>query len=691
MNVNRGNIYEILNGVKQFILPIYQRSYSWDIEQCETLWNDIVKMQNENKESHFVGSIVNIAEKAMPTGVQKFMLIDGQQRLTTLSLLMIALRNHLQETECTAKVDASRIDRAMLKNSGEDGEDEYKLILTGADKDVFIHLVSKNETKLLNVHSKLLENYNFFKGKIEANVGIIDKIYEATGKLSLVNITLERGSDDAQAIFESLNSTGKGLTASDLVRNYVLMGLEPKQQNTIYESLWEPMEGLFEYDNKSFQQDRFLRDYLTMKLGRIPRQNMVYEEFKRFASNSTYEEVEQLCTDIKKHALYYTNIIYKRSSNDTLRHLYEEIDDLRMEVSFPFLMHIHHSHSNQKITESELIEIIRLCVNYVFRRSICGIPTNSLNKTFATFKNQIREDDYLNSVKAAFVLLDSYKEFPTEEKFKEAFVARDLYHTRTLSYILKSIEDFGNKAPIQIENYTIEHIMPQNPNLSKEWRAELGDNWKEIHKAKLHTIGNLTLTAYNTEMSDKPFGDKMEMKGGFKESALRLNSYVVKQENWALAQIEERANLLASEAIKIWGYPAIAENVLQQYQTVKGETPQYDLDSYDFNEHTSLLFRLLEEQIVNLSSDIKRDCKKLYIAYKAETNVVDVIVQQKALRLAINMKYSEISDPHHICQDVSELGRWGNGEASITYSDPSQLPVIMEIIKQSYHKQADPE
>ena len=691
MNVNRGNIYEILNGVKQFILPIYQRSYSWDIEQCETLWNDIVKMQNENKESHFVGSIVNIAEKAMPTGVQKFMLIDGQQRLTTLSLLMIALRNHLQETECTAKVDASRIDRAMLKNSGEDGEDEYKLILTGADKDVFIHLVSKNETKLLNVHSKLLENYNFFKGKIEANVGIIDKIYEATGKLSLVNITLERGSDDAQAIFESLNSTGKGLTASDLVRNYVLMGLEPKQQNTIYESLWEPMEGLFEYDNKSFQQDRFLRDYLTMKLGRIPRQNMVYEEFKRFASNSTYEEVKQLCTDIKNHALYYTNIIYKRSSNDTLRHLYEEIDDLRMEVSFPFLMHIHHSHSNQKITESELIEIIRLCVNYVFRRSICGIPTNSLNKTFATFKNQIREDDYLNSVKAAFVLLDSYKEFPTEEKFKEAFVARDLYHTRTLSYILKSIEDFGNKAPIQIENYTIEHIMPQNPNLSKEWRAELGDNWKEIHKAKLHTIGNLTLTAYNTEMSDKPFGDKMGMKGGFKESALRLNSYVVKQENWTLAQIEERANLLASEAIKIWGYPAIAENVLQQYQTVKGETPQYDLDSYDFNEHTSLLFRLLEEQIVNLSSDIKRDCKKLYIAYKAETNVVDVIVQQKALRLAINMKYSEISDPHHICQDVSELGRWGNGEASITYSDPSQLPNIMEIVKQSYLKQADSE
>lgn len=691
MNVNKGNIYEILNGVKQFILPIYQRSYSWDIEQCETLWNDIVKMQNENKESHFVGSIVNIAEKAMPTGVQKYMLIDGQQRLTTLSLLMIALRNHLQETGCAAKVDASRIDRAMLKNSGEEGDDEYKLILTGEDKEVFIHLVSKNETKLLNVHSKLLENYNFFKGKIEANVGFIDKIYEATGKLSLVNITLERGSDDAQAIFESLNSTGKGLTASDLVRNYVLMGLEPKQQNAIYKSLWEPMEGLFEYENKSFQQDRFLRDYLTMKLGRIPRQNMVYEEFKRYASNTTYEEVEQLCTDIKNHALYYTNIIYKRSSNDILRHLYEEIEDLRMEVSFPFLMHIHHSHFNQKITEAELIEILRLCVNYVFRRSICGIPTNSHNKTFATFKNQIREDDYLNSVKAAFVLLDSYKEFPTDEKFAEAFLSRDLYHTRTLSYILKSIEDFGNKAPIQIENYTIEHIMPQNTNLSKEWRAELGDNWKEIHKAKLHTIGNLTLTAYNTEMSDKPFSDKKEMKGGFVESALRLNSYVVKQEHWALAQIEERANLLTNEAIKIWEYPTIAENVLQQFQAVKGETPQYDLDSYDFNEHTSLLFRLLEEQIANLSSEIKRDCKKLYIAYKADTNVVDVIVQQKALRLAINMKYCEISDPQHICQDVSELGRWGNGEASITYSDPSQLPDIMEIIKQSYHKQADSE
>lgn len=691
MNVNKGNIYEILNGVKQFILPIYQRSYSWDIEQCETLWNDIVKMQNENKESHFVGSIVNIAEKAMPTGVQKYMLIDGQQRLTTLSLLMIALRNHLQETECNAKVDASRIDRAMLKNSGEEGDDEYKLILTGADKEVFIHLVSKNETKLLNVHSKLLENYNFFKGKIEANVGIIDKIYEATGKLSLVNITLERGSDDAQAIFESLNSTGKGLTASDLVRNYVLMGLEPKQQHTIYKSLWEPMEGLFEYENKSFLQDRFLRDYLTMKLGRIPRQNMVYEEFKRYASNNTYEEVEQLCSDIKNHAIYYTNIIYKRSSNNILQHLYEEIADLRMEVSYPFLMHIHHSHFNQKISQEELIEIIRLCVNYVFRRSICGIPTNSLNKTFATFKNQIHEDDYLNSVKATFILLDSYKEFPSDEKFTEALLMRDLYHTRTLSYILKSIENFGNKAPVQIGNYTIEHIMPQNINLTKEWKTELGDNWKEIHKAKLHTIGNLTLSAYNAEMSNKSFREKKEMKGGFKESALRLNSYVVRQEQWTLTQIEERAKLLACEAINIWGYPTIDDKVLQRYQTAKEETPQYDLNSYDFNDHTTLLFKLLEEQIANLSNEIKRDCKKLYIAYKAETNVVDVIVQQKALKLAINMKYSEIYDPAHICQDVSELGKWGNGEASITYSDPSQLPIIMDIIKQSYHKQADSE
>lgn len=688
MNVIKGNIFEILNGSKQFVLPIYQRSYSWDIEQCETLWNDIVNMQRSDKSSHFVGSIVNIAEQAMPTGVQKFMLIDGQQRLTTLSLLMIALRNYAQSHADDTVISPRRIDSAMLQNVDEEGTDRYKLLLTGNDREVLFALVNRAESELNDSHSKLLENYRFFTQKIEENILPPDKIYEATGKLLIVNITLERGADDAQAIFESLNSTGKGLSASDLIRNYVLMGLTPKQQNDIYEKLWHPMENLFEYENQAATQDRFLRDYLTMKLGRIPRQNRIYEEFKRFAPNNEFESVQTLCADIKAHATYYTNIVYKRSKNPILRSLYEDIGELRMEVAYPFLMLVHHDASLGKISEEELIEITRMSINYVFRRSICDFPTNSLNKTFASMKNNIQEEAYFDSVNVAFIRLDTYKEFPDDEKFAQAFKTRDIYHTRNLNFILRHLENADNKAPIRMENYTIEHIMPQNPNLSPEWRGELGPDWREIQKAKLHTIGNLTLTAYNSEMGDKPFITKKEMRGGFIESALRLNSYVVKQNHWTAQQIEERAHILTQQAIQIWSYPTCDDKLLQDFSKEE-EEPTYELQDYDFNDITSELFETLDRNIKNLSPDVKRECKKLYIAYKLDTNFVDVIIQQRGLKLTVNLKINEVFDPQHICHDLSSVGKWGNGEIGLTYTDNNQIELVMNIIRQSYQKQAE--
>lgn len=193
------------------------------------------------------------------------------------------------------------------------------------------------------------------------------------------------------------------------------------------------------------------------------------------------------------------------------------------------------------ITEDDLIEIIKMCISYVFRRSICDIPTNSLNKTFATLRNEIKADDYMNSIKVFFVLRDDYKEFPDDEKFERAFVSRDIYNMRSRNFILSHLENFGNKAPIIIENYTIEHIMPQKSNPRDEWKTMLGANWKEVQKTYLHTIGNLTLTAYNSEMSDNPFMVKMDMEGGFKESALRLNAYLVKLTEWNEQHIKERA------------------------------------------------------------------------------------------------------------------------------------------------------
>lgn len=688
MDARKGNIYEILNGNKQFLIPVYQRYYSWDIDQCKRLWNDIVEMQKKGKLGHFVGSIVNIAEQAMPTGVQKFMIIDGQQRTTTLTLLLLALRDYAIANPADTTINAKRIDNMLLKNEYESGDERYKLLLTETDRDILISLI---ESKPIadGTKSKLLDNYKYFVGKIADQELSPAEIYESIGKLQIVNITLDRTMDDAQAIFESLNSTGKELSESDLIRNYVLMGLEPTEQTYVYEHMWRPMELMFSYETQDTLMDKFFRDYLTMKLTRIPKQGRVYDEFKLYHLNCEFSTIRELCQDLLTYAKYYTDIVFARSSNPVLKGLYSDINDLRMEVSYPFLIKVHNDYAEHIITEDELLEILRLCISYVFRRSICGIPTNSLNKTFATLRNEIRQDDYLNSIKAFFILRDDYKEFPNDEKFVAAFISRDTYNMRSRNFILSHLENFENKSIIVVENYTIEHIMPQNKNLSIEWQTMLGANWREIQKTYLHTIGNLTLTCYNSEMSDHSFLTKIDMEGGFKESALRLNGFVVKQTEWTESTIKTRAKLLAEKAKKIWAFPKMTDAELAPYRTNEKPAERYSLDSYDINVLTKTLFDVLDRRIQNLSPAVKREFKKLYVAYKLDTNFVDIVFQKQRLRISVNMKYSEVSDPNGICKDITGLGRWGNGDVELFMEHTSDVDRVMEIIEQSYKLQAD--
>lgn len=486
-----------------------------------------------------------------------------------------------------------------------------------------------------------------------------------------------------------MNSTGKELSESDLIRNYVLMGLEPSEQTYVYEHLWRPVEQLFIYETQGTVMDAFFRHYLTMKLSRIPKQGRVYEEFKLYHLNCEFGTIRELCQDLLEYAKYYTNIVFKRNTDTDLKKLYEDIIDLRMEVSYPFLLKIHHDCVEGLITSDELKKILKLCISYVLRRAICEIPTNSMNKTFATLKNYIRPDDYLNSVKAFFVMQDTYKEFPDNDKFEGAFESRDIYNMRARNYILSRLENFENKAPIIIENYTIEHIMPQNKNLSSEWQADLGAEWQEVQKKYLHTIGNLTLTAYNSEMSDRPFLEKMDMPGGFKESALRLNKYVVLQNKWNVKHIQERANELAKKAESIWPYPILTAAELAPYQVEEKTVQKYSLETYDMNAFTRILFESLDKRIMNLSPAVKKEYKKLYVAYKLDTNFVDIVFQKERLRISINMKFSEINDPNGICKDITGLGRWGNGDVELFMEHQDELDQIMEIVKQSFDAQVE--
>ena len=690
MDIDKGSIYQLLNGQYQYIIPVYQRKYSWLAEvQCARLWKDIVNMVKQHMQHHFVGSIVSVAEKYSLMGVQKRLIIDGQQRMTTLSILMIALRDYLVEQGAGEEVEENI--NMVLKNPSRKGDDAYKMLLTDTDRDIMIKLVDKLPIGE-NEDSKIYTNYLYFKQKVAEGILTPDEVYESISKLDIVGIVLDRAQgDDPQLIFESLNSTGMDLSKSDLIRNYILMGLDNDEQKSIYNNYWKPFEKNFPTQDGTNRMDRFFRDYLTMKKGVFIKFDTIYDVFKDFAENSEFSKQEELAEDIMTYGDLYTNITSEDKklplSQQALKPIFKEIRILRMEVVYPFLLKVYHDYSKGMITLDEFVRILKLTIAYVVRRTVCEIPTNSMNKTFTTLKNEIRPDDYLNSVEAAFFYLDTYKRFPDDKEFKECLCKRNMYSIRISNYMYVKMENEGNKETIPYEGYTIEHILPQNKNMRKEWKDALGENYEEIQAQYINNLGNLTLTKYNSEMGDKPFSEKLEV---YKESAMHmLNKYVVQQITWNKKTIEERASRLGECACKAWEYPSMSEEVKTKYQ--KTEEPvqkAYDLSQYDFsNGLVEILYQKLHEAILQVEPKAKVEYKKLYIAYKLKTNFVDIVVQKSRLRLSINLDFDEVYDPSGICRDVTDLGRWGNGDVEIGFDSLSMLDSVIEIIKQAIEKQ----
>ena len=690
MDIEKGSIYNLLNGQCQYIIPVYQRKYSWQAEvHCARLWNDIVKMEKGHKKHHFVGSIVSIAEKKALMGVQKQLIIDGQQRMTTLSILMIALRDYLKEIMPEEDFEDNITDM-VLKNPKRKGEDAYKMLLTDTDKEIMIKLVDGMKISE-NEDSQIYTNYLYFRRKVAEGVLSPEQIYESISKLDIVGIILDKEQgDEPQLIFESLNSTGMDLSKSDLIRNFILMGLDNEEQIKIYNNYWKPFEDYFKNPDVPERMDRFFRDYLVMKKGSYVNFAYIYDVFKEYAGNSEFSTIEQLAEDVMTYGDLYTNITSDKKilpeSQTALEPIFEEIRSLRMEVAYPFLIKVYMDYFKEEITLDVFIEILKLTIAYVVRRAICDIPTNSMQKTFATMKNNIQKDDYLNSIKATFYFLDSYKQFPNDETFKTALFSRNMYSLRISKYVFVKLENEGNKEPISYSGYTIEHILPQNKDMRDEWKHALGENYAEIQAKYIHSLGNLTLTRYNSEMGDKPFAEKLEV---YKESAMHtLNKFVVQQSTWNEQTILARTELLSECACEAWKAPKLDKETIERYAPQDEPVKQtYDIDHYNMDMFAKMLYLKLHDTIMEVEPKAKVEYKKLYIAHKLKTNFVDVVPQRSGLRLAINLDFDEVYDPEGICKDVTDLGRWGNGDVEIRFDSLEKLDAVMEIIKQAIDKQ----
>lgn len=697
MKATEAKLIEFLKKSPQFVIPIYQRTYSWTEKECRQLWDDIVRTGRDDKlVAHFVGSIVYV-EKGLSnlTTQEPLLVIDGQQRLTTLTLLLAALSKALEKQEEGSRepVDGfspRKLRNYYLLNPEEEGERHYKLLLSQTDKASLIAILD-NVEQPKDPSLRVTANFALFEDLIASNQSDLVTVCKGIAKLVVVDIALNRDQDNPQLIFESMNSTGRELSQADLIRNFVLMGLEPKLQTRLYEQHWRPMELDFGQEAYGTHFDAFMRHYLTVKTGEIPRLDGIYDVFKQHSRSAAVAQqgVEELVKDVRYFAHYFCAMALGAEEDAELKLAFHDLRELKVDVAYPFLLELYHDYSNGMLSKTDFAAIVRMIESYVFRRAICTIPTNSMNKTFATFTKAIRKDRYLESIQAHFLLLPSYRRFPTDEEFHRDLQTRDLYNFRSRSYWLRRLENHGRKERVVVDEYTIEHIMPQNENLPAAWKADLGADWERVQQTWLHTLGNLTLTGYNSEYSDRPFKEKRDMDGGFRISPLKLNAGLGQLDTWNEDAIKTRAGKLAESATDVWQSPKLSEATLVTYRR-GGVAPT----GYTIADHPPLLtpamnglFEAFRKQVLALNPCVTEEFLKLYVAYKAETNFVDVVPQAKRLRLSLNIDFAEITDPKGIAKDVTNLGRWGNGDVEVSLSTLQELPYVLGLVRQAFEKQ----
>lgn len=544
---------------KRFIIPVYQRNYDWRIENCKQLYDDLIAITRKHRPSHFFGSLVSVHSDGE---FNEYLIIDGQQRLTTISLLMLAMYN-LMKAGIVVPAQANLADKiykTYLIDEWQEEETRIKLKPVKNDSAAFSLLFKDTEEHMQS--SNLTINYNYFYARIQKEEISIDELYAAITKLEIINITLNK-EDNPQLIFESLNSTGLALSEGDKTRNFILMGLPTAQQNAYYEKYWHRIELCTNYD-----VSMFIRDYLSVKQQAIPSMNRIYVTFKAFVEEESLE-TEDLLKDLLSYAKRYELLLRGKSDDRKLNACIYRLNRLETTITRPFFLEVLRmmETGSPRLPIEDARDIFLFTENYLFRRSICDLPTNALNKIFLALHREIirydgSESNYLEKFKYALLSKTERGRFPRDEEFGTFLRSKPIYqmNMKNKAYILERFENFGIDEDKDIYRhldegtYSIEHIMPQT--LTPVWVEALGEDYEEIHETWVHRLANLTLTAYNSKYSNNAFAEKRDMAKGYRESGLRLNAWIAQQDRWTLAELEARSELMAERALTIWKLPA---------------------------------------------------------------------------------------------------------------------------------------
>jgi len=571
---------------KRFIIPVYQRNYDWREENCRQLYDDLISIVRKQRNAHFFGSIVSVHSDGE---FNEYLIIDGQQRLTTISLLLLAMYNLMKAGIVVPEQGnlADKIYKTYLIDEWQDEETRIKLKPVKDDHKAFSSLFKKSDDYVQD--SNLTINYKYFYNRIQKEEIKIDELYSAITKLEIINITLNK-EDNPQLIFESLNSTGLALSEGDKIRNYILMGLPTKTQNEYYEEYWNKIE-----QRTNYNVSLFIRDYLSVKQQAIPSMNRIYVTFKSYVEEKQYE-TQPLLEDLLQYAEYYRILLKGHTEDKQLNACIYRLNRLETTITRPFFLEVLRLNKKGSLSLEDVRNVFLYTENYLFRRNICDLPTNALNKIFLMLHREIirydgSDTDYVEKFKYALLAKTDRGRFPRDTEFTDALGVKQIYlmNIKNKAYIFERFENFGIIEDKDIYRhldegtYSIEHIMPQN--LTPAWVSALGEDYEEIHETWLHRLANLTLTGYNSKYSNNSFAEKRDMEKGFRESGLRLNAWVAQQEKWTLDELEERCGILTERALKIWELPAT------EYRPAEKQLDSYSLeDDVDLSGRDILRF-----------------------------------------------------------------------------------------------------
>ncbi len=567
MRATQKELGQVIEGTRQYVVPLFQRAYSWKKSEWEMLWNDLVNLcESSQSRPHFIGSIVTMPTESLFGGASKYILIDGQQRLTTIFLLFAALRDRARQSEDKDLQElADEINDAFLKNRYKKGTEQYRLQPTQVDRDSFYSII--DESDRLEVNDNITQCYLFFEKKFKQNkvdlLSIKNIIYS---KLLVIYVELGRD-DDPYLVFESLNAKGRSLTQSDLIRNYFFMKIQGDEQEHCHERYWLPMQTSLG-DNLT----EYIRHFL-IKDGTEVKQNEIYFIIKEIGDK---QDATWYLKQLHKFSQYYCKLVDpEKESRTKVKKYMNRLNRFDVNTIYPFLLNCYDDLECKNICDEEFIEILKILENFLLRRFVCNIQTKSLSKVFMSLYLQISKEANLKS--ESFIerlkLTLQNRDYPKDAEFEHGLMSVKLYgsnRTEKAKLILESIElSFEHKEIVDFDNLSIEHIMPQT--LNDWWKEHLGEDWEITHELLIDSLGNLTLTGYNSELSNAPYPKKVS---GLEKSHLELNKYFLGVDNWRKDEIEARAKNLASLALKIWPYFGDSSKEPVEQNTPKGKKPK---------------------------------------------------------------------------------------------------------------------